>query len=223
MTTRASRYALDRARLGLSPESALGADDRARLERVEIEQRAFGLPPRRRTRTPATASLLRGILRGLRSLTWVLGPVAALLVLTLDSMTESLVVSPRGERAKGSSRVELFVRRGEATFGFDGQALRPEDTLIFRYSSTRTHLVLAGQEDGRPVQVYVKVPIEPGQARVAETGVRLDDYAGGEWFYAVLAEDEVSSERVQSIIAADSGPSTPGVEVFRWRIEREAP
>ena len=84
-------------------------------------------------------------------------------------------------RIKGDTHVELLVRRAGETFPYQEQPLREGDTLLFRYTSARRHMMLAGIEASGDVSIFVEdAELQPGQNRIAPQGLELDDYAGEE-------------------------------------------
>jgi hypothetical protein len=100
-------------------------------------------------------------------------------------------------RVKGSSIVELFVRRGEGEArGYSGEPLHAGDTLVFGYSSTHRHLLVLNIEAPGRCSVVIDGAIEPGQNRVAPLGVKLDAHPGPERYVALLSEAPLDPERV---------------------------
>lgn len=118
--------------------------------------------------------------------------VAASIAIALALGTPFLFQQDR-ERMKGDSSVELWVRRGPEAFRFEAQPLQPDDTLLFRYTSARTHLLVLSAEESGKVQAIVtdgngsSMTVAPGSDKTAPAGVKLDTYEGRERIIAVLS------------------------------------
>jgi len=216
----ASRFALERHRLGetegeLRAHIESCAECRDRLRAMESDDRAFMIA------RPNLTSI------GVRP---KLNRIAPILALAACILTALLVLpDPDTTRMKGDSHVELMVRREGATFSFDEQPLRPGDTLLFKYTSTRRHMLLAGVEASGDVSIFVPdAKLEPGQNRIAPQGIELDDYRGSERVIILLSDAPLDADEVRRALLshAQSDPlETPSFDYdadqVSWLIERE--
>lgn len=167
---------------------------------------------------------------------------AALLVVTWPSEEE--VPGARGAdgRPKGSSLVEMAVRRGPDSFPFRGELLRAGDLVAFRYTTERSYILIASLEASSRVHLFVPAggersrPIEPGVRVRLDTGIELDDYPDAERIFVWLTDVPLDvsqvvrllEERFRSIDAAaaadlDVGQLPLEGEQFSWLIRKEAP
>jgi hypothetical protein len=213
----ASLFALERHRLG-ETEGDLRAhiescdQCRERLRRMQSDDRAFIIA------RPNLRSI--GVRPKIR-----IAPLVALAACVLAAIV--VLPDPDTTRMKGDSHVELIVRRGAETFPFDERPLREGDTLLFKYTSARRHMLLAGVEDSGEVSIFVPhATLEPGQNRIAPQGIELDDHRGKERVIVLLSDAPLDAGEVQQALAAQADPlETPhfdyDADQVSWLIERE--
>jgi hypothetical protein len=185
---------------------AMESDDRAFMIRHPTA-RSIGVRPRRRVDRIAPLIALAAC-------------AAGLLLLLPD---------PETTRMKGETHVELIVRRGAETFPFDRRPLRRGDTLLFKYTSTRRHMLLAGMEASGEVSIFVPdATLEPGQNRIAPQGLELDDYQGSERVILLLSDEPLDAAEVERALVTQARRDplvSPRFEYdadqVSWLIERE--
>jgi hypothetical protein len=217
-----SFFALERLRLGEAEGEISAHVERCprcseRLRAMEAEDRAFN----------AAHPTLRSLLGKRDRIDWI-APVLALAACTIA--VALALPDPETTRAKGDTRVELLVRRGDQTFAWDERPLRQGDTLLFRYTSARSHMMLAGVEDSGDVSIFVQdAALEPGQNRIAPQGLELDDHAGSERIILLLSDEPLDPNEVERALVthARDGPlSEPALgydaDQVSWLIQREA-
>jgi hypothetical protein len=187
-----SLFTLERDRLGESDERArahVGACDECatRLRRMETDDRTFMIAK------PNLASIGVGPKKTIR----IVAPLLALAACVLAMV--SIAPPDESTRMKGDSSVELFVRREGQTFPYAPDvALRQGDTLLFRYTSLRKHMLLAGVEASGDVSIFVPdAELEPGQNRIAPQGLELDDYRGEERVILLLSDRPLDPHEVE--------------------------
>ncbi|MBI4820961.1 MAG: hypothetical protein HY791_32150 [Deltaproteobacteria bacterium] len=138
---------------------------------------------------------------------WVQGLVAAAALLVLF-VGRALVLPEAAVRPKGSSQVEVLVRRESSTLRLGEQPLRAGDTLIFRTSSTHSFFLVVGLEGSRKAQVLVSedglssLRIDPGPSKLVHQGVKLDDYPGPELYVGLLSDQPLDAAKVLDEIKA---------------------
>lgn len=225
MTEHPSLLALERRLLG-EDDGSTGAHVeacdacRGRLRRMAAEDQAF------LTSRPTPGSIgVRKRARPGRS-GW---PAPLALAATLGAAL--LALRPEATtRAKGSSHVELLVHRGDETFRFAHQPLRAGDTLLFRCTTEKQHMLVAGVEASGEVSIFVPdARLSRGQNSLAPQGVRLDDYPGPERVILLLSERPLDAARVRRQLddyARDGPAKAPAIgwdaEQMTWLIEKEA-
>jgi hypothetical protein len=146
-------------------------------------------------------------------------PTAALVGLALAAVVALMLVRPSwysifhgapsakhgaelAERIKGQSIMEIAVSRAGSSFQFYGQPLLTGDTLVFRYTSNRSFLMLLSLEASGKAQVLLptdaqmSMPIERGAKIRLQQGVELDDYLGPELLVALFSDEPLSAEEV---------------------------
>jgi hypothetical protein len=207
-----STFEIDLALLGAADCSDWSQADRVRLERARAKDAEFlRLHPR----------LDRGRVSrfGYRApKTLLLASMAAaigLAIMVLSRPDENAI------RAKGSSAVTMYVKRGDAIEPYRGDVLHRGDMLVFRYSTTRHRLVLAGMEESG--EISIDAPIQPGDERVFPTGVELDDYVGSEVVVAIFSDEPVESSELQEYLrgVASSKPPKVAFDHAAWRIVKQ--
>ena len=224
MSEHASLFALERHRLGETEGEVRGHIERCdgcleRLRTMESDDRAFLIA------RPNLGSI--GVRESPKRADWI-APLFALAACTAAVLL-ALPEPPETTRMKGDSHVELLVRRGGETFAYDQRPLREGDTLLFRYTSDRRHMLLAGVEDSGDVSIFVPdAALEPGQNRLAPQGLELDDYAGNERVILLLSDEPLDAEAIERTLAthARTDPlETPQLDYdadqVSWLIRRE--
>ena len=161
--------------------------------------------------------------------------VAAIAILPDRGPTPAL-----SERIKGDGEVSLLVEREGAYRPWSGEALKPGDVLMFRYSGPRRSLVVLSVEDSGDVQVLSGdrvVTLGPGQNVVAPVGVELDDHVGAELIIALVGVEAFSVKdalvevrRRARTLKPGTTPKTilrrpiiRGVKQQSWTISKEPP
>jgi hypothetical protein len=123
-----------------------------------------------------------------------------------------------------------LVRREGKTFPFENElGLRRGDTLLFRYTSARRHMLLAGIEDSGEVTIFVPdAELEPGQNKVAPQGIELDDHLGRERVIVLLSDRPLDPKAVARALEAQQDPlAEPRLESdadqASWLIRKDSP
>src|SRR5262245_21724241 len=157
--THPSRLTLDLALIGAAPAddaAHIAACDRCRavLAGMTSEREAF----------------LRAHPKAPRRSQWKLG--AATMFAAAAIILLAILIRPAADRQrmKGDTRAELWIKRGQETFKFDGRPLQQGDTLAFRYTTQRTHLTVLDAEASGKIEVVIDQAIEPGSKRTASKG-----------------------------------------------------
>ena len=215
MTEHPSSFALERHLLkeqDLSAHLEGCGECRETLRRLEADDRAFLI------QHPSPASI--GVGPKKRWWRWA-APAFALAAAVL------LVVVPGPTtRTKGDSHVELLVKRARLTFPYDQRQLRPGDTLMFKYTSAHTHMLVAGLEASGQVSIFVEdARLAPGQNQLAPQGVQLDNYRGKERIFVLLSDQPLDAAAVRARLEAatikEAPKLAPGAEQRSWVIDKE--
>ncbi|MCK6550139.1 hypothetical protein L6R52_30165 [Myxococcota bacterium] len=239
-----SSLGLDLATIGAADDAArahLAACDRcrARVDARRAEDAAFVAATPIDARAAAIERRARVEQRGRLRVLAIGAALAA-------SIAGAVVfVPPRGrptatERMKGATIAELFVDRGGEITRWAEQPLAEGDTLVFRYTTTRRHLLVLDVEASGEISVIVaslegtSVPIEPGRDQTAPQGMRLDAYAGRERVIALFSDAPLEAAPLVEALAAhlralppearaklDLGPLDVDADVASWLLEKE--
>lgn len=144
--------------------------------------------------------------------------VAAIFLLALRTAPRRSI----GVRAKGSGAVSVQVLRDGRTFmGQSGDRYFQGDTLQFALTLARpTHVAVFDREASGAVAVFypwrggnagLVAATAPGEPRVLEPAIALDDSVGPEWLVAIRCETPFSTAPIAAALASRPTSALPAL------------
>ena len=224
-----SNLALDQLVIGeLEPARREGARShvagcdrcRARVDALEAERARFAdeAPPRRRA--APIGKLRPAIAVGVGLL------AAAAAVVVLVGRREP-GVPPGTTRAKGSLRLEVYVKQGDHVLPARGAVLRPGDAIRFAYAGVDAgYLAVLGRDGGGAVSLYYPAADRAAPAAPAEEeqvlpgSIVLDDSPGPETIYLVHCDAPVPVATLTGSLDEGGVPRVSGCAVDRLILDK---